>query len=64
MSLLRLPLIYPHHLPTKENGMKTTCEECGNVLTLTIVDGDGVLIGDECVCGYYVTRYLPGQTPA
>lgn len=43
--------------------MRTTCEECGNRLTLTTVDSDGVLIGDECKCGYYVTRYLPGQEP-
>lgn len=41
----------------------TRCEECGESLTLTLVDSDGVLIGDECPCGYYVTRYLPGQSP-
>lgn len=43
--------------------MDTTCEECGESLTLTTVDGDGVLIGDECECGEYVTRYMPGQAP-
>jgi rRNA maturation endonuclease Nob1 len=42
----------------------TTCEECGTRLKLTTIDGDGVLIGDECPsCGYYVTRYMPGQEP-
>jgi Zn ribbon nucleic-acid-binding protein len=44
--------------------MTTTCEECGTRLTLTLIDADGVLIGDECPkCGYYVTRYMPGQEP-
>lgn len=43
--------------------MKTTCEECGRKLELDTVDGDGVLIGAECACGYYVTRYMPGQRP-
>jgi hypothetical protein len=43
---------------------KTTCEECGASVRLTTIDGDGVLIGDECPsCGYYVTRYMPGQEP-
>jgi predicted nucleic acid-binding Zn ribbon protein len=42
----------------------TTCEECGTRLKLTTIDADGVLIGDECPsCGYYVTRYMPGQEP-
>ena len=41
--------------------MVTTCEECGRRLTLNTVDSDGVLIGAECLCGYYVTRYMPGQ---
>ena len=39
--------------------MTTTCEECGARVTLTSWDADGVLIGDECPCGYYVTRYTP-----
>jgi hypothetical protein len=43
---------------------RTVCEECGSKIVLDIVDGDGVLIGAECVCGYYVTRYLPGQEPS
>lgn len=43
--------------------MNTTCEECGSKITLTIIDADGVLIGDECKCGYYVTRYMPDQRP-
>lgn len=44
--------------------MRTTCEECGTRLTLDIYDADGVLVGAECPkCGYYVTRYLPGQDP-
>lgn len=44
--------------------MKTTCEECGAKVVLTIEDADGVLIGGDCPkCGYYVTRYLPGQEP-
>jgi uncharacterized paraquat-inducible protein A len=43
---------------------KTTCEECGTAVTLTTIDADGVLIGDECPkCGYYITRYMPGQEP-
>jgi hypothetical protein len=42
---------------------RAICEECGSTLSLTTVDADGVLIGDECECGYYVTRYLPGQEP-
>jgi hypothetical protein len=42
----------------------TTCEECGNKVTLDTEDADGVLIGGECgSCGYYVTRYMPGQEP-
>lgn len=43
--------------------MTTTCEECQRRLTLDIYDADGVLVGAECACGYYVTRYLPGQEP-
>lgn len=43
--------------------MRTTCENCGKRVTLDIEDADGILIGGECVCGYYVTRYLPGQEP-
>lgn len=42
---------------------RTTCEYCGRKITLTIIDADGVLIGDECECGEYVTRYMPGQNP-
>ena len=46
--------------PTK----RTICEECGHRVTLDTVDADGVLIGAECGhCGYYVTRYMPGQKP-
>ena len=44
--------------------MTTTCEECGAHFILNNVDADGVLIGGECPnCGYYVTRYMPGQEP-
>ena len=43
--------------------MRTHCEECGSPITLNIVDSDEVLIGAECACGYYVTRYMPGQNP-
>ena len=44
--------------------MRTICDGCGRTITLDIEDGDGVLIGAECTkCGYYVTRYLPGQRP-
>lgn len=43
--------------------MRTTCDSCGTTLTLSIYDADGVLVGDECRCGEYVTRYLPGQEP-
>jgi len=46
-----------------DDGMKTTCEYCDEELLLTTVDDDGVLIGDECRCGEYVTRYMPGQEP-
>lgn len=42
---------------------KTECEECGAKITLDTVDSDGVLIGAECKCGYYVTRYMPGMNP-
>lgn len=43
--------------------MKASCEECHRTFYLTTVDSDGVLIGDECSCGYYVTRYIPNQEP-
>lgn len=43
--------------------MRTICDECGETIDLTIVDADGVLVGEECSCGYYVTRYMPGQEP-
>lgn len=44
--------------------MRTTCDECNTPLSINTVDADGVLIGDECPkCGYYTTRYLPGQAP-
>lgn len=43
--------------------MDTECDGCGESITLTTVDEDGVLIGDECPCGHYVTRYMPGQNP-
>lgn len=44
--------------------MRSSCDDCDAPVTLTTVDSDGVLIGDECSrCGYYVTRYMPGQEP-
>lgn len=43
--------------------LRTTCEYCDSRLTLDTVDADGVLIGAECKCGEYVTRYMPGQEP-
>lgn len=44
--------------------MRTDCDGCGAIITITIWDADGVLIGDECPsCGYYTTRYAPGQNP-
>ena len=44
--------------------MRTTCDGCQAPLTINTIDADGVLIGDECpTCGYYTTRYLPGQEP-
>jgi hypothetical protein len=44
--------------------MRTECDGCGEFMLLTTEDSDGVLIGDECAtCGYYTTRYLPGQEP-
>jgi hypothetical protein len=47
-----------------KNGVKKThCEECGKAITLDIIDADEVLIGAECKCGYYVTRYMPGKKP-
>ena len=43
---------------------RVVCEECGHKFLIGTVDGDGVLIGDECPkCGYYVTRYMPGMEP-
>lgn len=40
--------------------MRTKCDECNASITITTVDADGDLIGDECTkCGYYVTRYTP-----
>lgn len=42
----------------------TICEECGYRVIPDTIDADGVLIGVECDnCGYYVTRYIPGQEP-
>lgn len=43
--------------------MITECDGCGENVTLDTVDNDGVLIGGECSCGYYTTRYMPGQDP-
>ena len=44
--------------------MKTPCDGCNKTIIINTVDSDGVLIGDECPhCGYYTTRYLPGQAP-
>lgn len=45
------------------NTHSTTCESCGARIILTIHDADGILIGGECKCGDYITRYLPGQEP-
>lgn len=42
---------------------RTVCEECGSRVVLDTVDADGTLIGAECKCGYYVTRYMPGKSP-
>jgi len=43
---------------------RVTCDECGHHFIIGTVDADGVLIGDPCPkCGYYVTRYMPGQEP-
>jgi len=43
---------------------RTRCDECFTLVILDTVDNDGVLIGAECPsCGYYVTRYMPGQEP-
>lgn len=44
--------------------MRTTCDGCNKAITLNTIDADGVLIGAECPsCGYYTTRYMPGQEP-
>lgn len=43
--------------------LRTYCEECGELCLLTTTDPDGILIGDECLCGYYVTRYQRGMEP-
>jgi hypothetical protein len=44
--------------------MRTECDGCGRFFTLTTIDADGDLIGDECPsCGYYTTRYMPGEGP-
>lgn len=37
--------------------MRTVCEYCQRVIILDIWDADGVLVGAECKCGEYVTRY-------
>ena len=42
---------------------KTTCEYCQRKITLDVIDDDGILIGAECKCGEYVTRYMPGMEP-
>jgi hypothetical protein len=43
---------------------RTTCDECLTPLTLTTLYDDDVFIGDECPeCGYWVSRYMPGQEP-
>jgi len=43
---------------------RTECDGCGARVVLDTVDADGVLIGGEChKCGYYTTRYMPGQEP-
>lgn len=47
----------------KPNTIRTVCEECLKRVTLDTIDADGILIGAECECGYYVTRYMPGQSP-
>lgn len=43
--------------------MKASCDECGRTFYLTTIDADGVLIGDECACGYYVTRTSSTASP-
>lgn len=45
------------------NNTRTECDGCGKRINLNIVDVDGVLIGGECECGYYTTRYMPGMKP-
>ena len=35
----------------------TSCDECDKGIMLSTVYSDGDLIGDECVCGYWVSRY-------
>lgn len=43
---------------------RAICDECGNTLSLRTIYEDGVLIGDPCpACGYWVSRYMPGQEP-
>ena len=44
---------------SREIEMRTFCDGCGKPITLDIWDADGVLVGAECKCGYYVTRYTP-----
>lgn len=43
---------------------KTDCDGCGTRVTLDVIDHDSILIGGECPrCQYYVTRYMPGESP-
>ena len=40
--------------------MRTDCDGCGNIYVLDVPED--ILIGGECPkCGYYTTRYQPGQ---
>ena len=51
-------------MAVKPDSKRTSCEYCGATISLSTIDADGVLIGDECPkCGEYVTRYMPGQAP-